>query len=240
MIALLDVGNTRAKYCIVNEGQRDSPQVVLTKELTDCFLSNNFKGISKIIVASVSDDKITDAISIWCKSNQVDFKQIVSEKRKNTVVNAYTIPSQLGVDRWLTLIAVADLFPNRNVLIIDTGTATTLDFLLSDGVHQGGWILAGIQTLVTSVLENTKQVKVNNLETASIAFGLNTSENVHNAAWASTTGIIDSAITQIQKQGYILDCIVITGGNGRLLSSLLTQPNVVIEDLVFTGLYAYI
>ena len=51
----------------------------------------------------------------------------------------------LGVDRWLAILAAAfKLYPQKNVLIIDAGTATTVDLLAKSGVHQGGWILPGI------------------------------------------------------------------------------------------------
>ncbi len=240
MIVLIDIGNTRTKYSTVTEGKRTSLKAVLNKIVCHDFLSTNFSNAARIIVASVGNDDLIEDISTWCKNNGIVYQKVVSEARKNKVVSAYHVPSQLGVDRWLALVGAAEHFPNKNVLIIDAGTATTIDFLTGKGQHQGGWILAGIDLLVSSVLTETTHVRANDTEKESLAFGINTSENVHNAAWAATVGSVNLAISQVQRQGFILDEVVITGGNGRMLSTFITHQNKVIDELVFSGLHAYI
>jgi len=240
MIVLIDIGNTRTKYCIVNEGKRSQQQAVLNNELSQKFLSKNFLDVRKIIVASVTHDNLTEEISTWCGLNQIVYQQVISEEKKKQVTSGYQVASQLGVDRWLTLVGAAEIYPNRNILIIDAGTATTIDLLAATGQHHGGWILAGVGTLISSVLADTSQVKANSIEKESLAFGLNTSENVYNAAWAATVGAIDLAISQVNKQGIDLDEVLITGGNSKLLSSLLTCKHRVSEELVFDGLEVYI
>ena len=240
MIILVDIGNTRTKYSFVINGKRNSQQAVLNKCLTNDFLSENFIDASRIIVASVNHAELANEINRWCQINKVPYQQVVSEVNKNNVISGYQSPSQLGVDRWLALIGAAELYPNKSILIIDAGTATTIDFLAAIGQHQGGWILAGIDTLISSVLADTVQVQANEKEKESLSFGINTSENVHNAAWAATVGSINLAIVQVEQQGIILDEIIFTGGNGRLLSSLISHQSTIIEELVFSGLQAYI
>ncbi|MBL4942660.1 MAG: type III pantothenate kinase [Colwellia sp.] len=240
MIVLIDIGNTRTKYCLVNEGKNSSQQALLNDHVNNEFLSDKFSHATKFLVASVSHNKLTDEIFAWCQLNKITYQRVVSEIKKNNVVTGYQEPSQLGVDRWLALVGAAALFPNKNILIIDAGTATTIDLLAADGQHQGGWILAGITTLINSVLADTVQVKVKTEERASLAFGTNTSENVHNAAWVATVAAVDSAISQAQQQGIIVDEVVFTGGNSGLLSSLVSHQNTIIEQLVFNGLQAYI
>jgi type III pantothenate kinase len=240
MIILIDIGNTRTKYCIVENEQRNSPEVISNNGFCNDFFASNFSYASKIVVASVSHQQLTDELSAWCHINKVAYQRVVSEAKRNNVISAYQVPNQLGVDRWLTLLGAAELFPNKNILIIDAGTATTVDLLASNGEHQGGWILAGIDTLVSGVLAQTSQVQAKTKEKANLAFGKNTSENVHNAAWAATIGAVNLAIEQSQQQGYALDELIFTGGNGQVLSTLISFQNTVIEELVFTGLQAYI
>ncbi len=239
MIVLFDIGNTRTKYCIVQNGSRSQPKAIPNEELSCDFLTEQFSGSTKVLVASVSHNKLTDSIDNWCQHNKVFYQRIVSEAKKNKVISAYQEPSQLGIDRWLALIGASDALPERNILIIDAGTATTFDLLAANGQHQGGWILAGINMLITSVLANTIQVHANHEEQERVAFGANTSENVHNAAWAATVGAVNMAISQSEYQGFTIDEIVLTGGNSNILSSLISQKNLVIEDLVFIGLQAY-
>ncbi|WP_114325551.1 type III pantothenate kinase [Candidatus Colwellia aromaticivorans] len=240
MIALIDIGNSRTKYCVVSQGKRGSVQSFANELLSNEYLSQCFNRINKLIVASVSHNKLTDKIELWCHEQNIDYQQVVSEKSKNGVCSAYHQPSQLGVDRWLTLIAAKALYPSKNTLIVDAGTATTIDLIASNGAHQGGWILAGIETLFSCVQENTSQVKAKVVKTASLSFGLNSSENVNNATWAATVGAINLAVTQSEQQGVVIDEILLTGGNGGALASLLSHQCKVIEDLVFIGLQAYI
>ena len=60
------------------------------------------------------------------------------------VVNGYSRPGQLGVDRWLALLGAAQ--HGGDVMIIDAGSAITLDLLRADGRHLGGAILPGLNT----------------------------------------------------------------------------------------------
>lgn len=240
MIVLIDIGNTRTKYCIVNEDESSTVKAIANELLSNELYTKHFAKVSKVLVASVSHNKLTDGLDAWCQINNITYQRVVSETRKNQVITAYQQPSQLGIDRWLALIGAAGTCPDKNILIIDAGTATTIDLLASNGQHQGGWILAGINTLVSSVLAQTTQVHANDKEKKSLAFGINTSENVHNAAWAATIGSIHLAISQAQQQGFTLDEIIFTGGNGALLSSMLSHPSRVIDALVLKGLQAYI
>ncbi len=240
MIILIDIGNTRSKYCIVNEMNSDAMQTIPNTLLNNDFLCKYFINASKIIVASVSHNKLTDDIHTWCQTYKINYQRVMSEMNKSAVTNSYDQPSQLGVDRWLALIGAAKLFPNKNILVIDAGTATTIDLLASNGQHQGGWILAGVKTLVTSVLAETTHVHANDKEKESLSFGFNTSDNVHNAAWAATIGAINLAISQAQQQGFLLDEVLFTGGNGALLSSLISYQSKVINTLVLRGLQEYI
>jgi len=208
--------------------------------LSSDYLTDSFKKIDKVIVASVSHNDLTDTIQLWCQQHNIDYQQVVSEKSRNNIISAYHQPSQLGVDRWLTLIAANKIHPSKHVLIIDAGTATTIDLLAANGEHQGGWILAGIGMLFSSLLNNTSQIKANIDNTVSLSFGTSSSENVNNATWAATVGAINLAVTQSEQQGVIIDEILLTGGNGRTLASLLSHRCTVIEDLVFIGLQTYI
>lgn len=240
MIALVDIGNSRTKYCINSHGRRSVIESFANELLSNEFLDSNFSLVDKLIIACVSHNGLTDKIKSWCNKHKKDYQQVVSEKSKNGVTSAYHSPMQLGVDRWLTLIAGNSLYPRKNILVVDAGTATTIDILTSNGEHQGGWILAGIDTLFRCVLDNTSQVQANTGKQASLTFGFNSSENVNNAIWAATVGAINLAVEQSDRQGVVIDEILLTGGNGLTLSSLLLCECTVIEDLVFIGLEAYI
>ncbi|TYK66991.1 type III pantothenate kinase [Colwellia echini] len=224
MIFLIDIGNSRIKYVHRLEGSESIKLSAITQLSNIDFsvddFANHFSQATKIIVANVGSSTLTDALKTWCKTQNVSFTQVFSEKQKNNVVSAYQDPSKLGIDRWLALLAAAQHYPNKNVLIIDAGTATTVDFLAKSGQHQGGWILAGIDTLRASLLNNSTLVTADEQANSAISFGKNTNDNVHNACWSATLGMIQQGIGQAQEYG-TLDVIILTGGNGLALTELL-------------------
>ncbi|WP_352284776.1 type III pantothenate kinase, partial [Pseudoalteromonas sp. Q18-MNA-CIBAN-0097] len=71
---------------------------------------------------------------------------------------AYEHVGNLGIDRWLALIAGFTLYPNTACIVVDAGTATTIDVLDSEGLHLGGWILPGLDLMTSSLTQNTQRV----------------------------------------------------------------------------------
>jgi type III pantothenate kinase len=251
MILLIDIGNSRSKYVSLIDGQLSATSQLDNKDFSLTYFDQFFNLASRIVVANVAKSALTAELEAWCKDKGIGFSQVYSEQQKNTLISAYKKPTQLGIDRWLALLAATHLYPQKNVLIIDAGTATTVDLVASNGQHQGGWILAGIKALFNSILSHSTLVHAQSTATPSLAFGSNTTDNVNNACWAATLGMINQAITQAQQQGKV-DQIVLTGGNGQALAEMLTaditdskeQTTSVesikfIDNLIFYGLQEY-
>ncbi len=239
MIALIDIGNSRSKYTFIEHEKRQKVNNVANKRFTNAYLDKEFHLVSRIVVASVAKESITDLIKNWCDKHDKEYNQVQSEQKKNGVISAYDTPDQLGVDRWLVLIAAAKLYPKKNILIVDAGTATTIDLIASSGEHQGGLILAGIESLLARVVDKTNHVKAKPSAVASTSFATNTNENVNNACWAATVGAIELAFNQAKQKLPYIDEVILTGGNAHALETLLTMKCLVIDDLIFYGLEAY-
>lgn len=240
MIILVDIGNSRAKFLFKQELiLNETALVVNNSDISIAWLTQNWSQASKIIVASVADNKIITLIESWVKEKGIKLTKINSEQQNFSVISFYTKPEQLGVDRWLGLLGANKLFPNKNVLIVDAGTATTIDCLMFDGQHKGGWILPGIDMMLSSLINNTANITAQINRQANIDFGANTSDNVNSACWAATIGTIELAIAQSSVHFPVLDYVILTGGNANQLKSLLSHSTVVVENLVFHGLARY-
>lgn len=254
MMVLIDIGNSRTKYVELVDGKLSTTSQLDNNDFTPVYFTKHFSQSSKVVVANVAKSTLTAELKAWCQSNNIGFIQVHSEQQKNTLVSAYQKPTQLGIDRWLALLAATHLYQNQSVLIIDAGTATTVDLVASNGQHQGGWILAGINTLFNSILTHSTLVHAESKTAPNLAFGSNTTDNVNNACWAATLGMINQAITQAQLVSDI-DHIILTGGNGLALTELLmaettktadtTQKSISVENiqfidnLIFYGLQEY-
>jgi len=251
MIFLIDIGNSRTKYVQLNKGQFSATSQLNNKDFSVSYFAKYFNQASQIVVANVATSALTAELAKWCDLQGITCTQVYSEQQKNTLISAYQEATTLGIDRWLALLGATHLYPRQSVLIIDAGTATTVDFLASNGQHQGGWILAGIKALFNSILSHSTLVHAQSKTEANLAFGSNTTDNVNNACWAATLGMVNQAIIQAKQLGNI-DHIVLTGGNGLVLTELLAA-NVIetkdksisvkniqfIDNLIFYGLQEY-
>ncbi len=241
MRLLVDIGNTQIKYVFQELGT-----ATLFSEVTYCdyavfiaeLAKNIFSNVCTVIVANVQSDEIVAAIESWASQRSIAFLQVHSEAKAFGVCSSYQQPARLGVDRWLALIAVHHLYPKQNVLIIDAGTATTVDLLAANGEHLGGWIMPGVQTMFDSLLSNTKKIIADPINTAQISFGVDSSECLNYGTWAMTIGAIKEAIVQANSL-LLLNKVVLTGGNSQQIVNLIPEECELVPELLFHGLSCF-
>ncbi|MBU2892222.1 type III pantothenate kinase [Colwellia sp. D2M02] len=246
MILLIDIGNSRVKYALLNNVNTQHIENIHSIEnlhFNHSFINNLCvvdNQVSQVIVASVANSEIVNPIVEYCIDHHISYTEVKSERCKNGVVSGYQIPEQLGVDRWLAIIGAQQRYAQQNILVIDAGTATTFDLVDNTGQHRGGWIFAGITTLYNTLLQNTAHIKAETKRDIELSFGLNTTDNVNNCCWAATVGLINQAILQAERELGAVERIIITGGNAPALTTLTNVEMVYIEALVFYGLQQYI
>jgi len=238
MRLLVDIGNTRTKYVFEQDGELSKIQSEHNDGINEKWLKNITASVKVIIVASVSDAYLSDVFSTFAHQREIKFLKVESESNRFGVTSSYQQPTSLGVDRWLTLLAANLLYKNENVLIIDAGTATTIDLLDKSGLHLGGWILPGIDVLFKSLLLNTSKVLATQEEIPDLSFGKSTSQGVNNACWAATLGFIEQSLKQANEQ-VSLDKVLLLGGNAEKLGALLSTKHQIVHELVFLGMQRF-
>ena len=172
MRLLVDIGNQRIKWMTsvqLEQNPGAQANIVINNGLEDpktlsAELRNGFMAVSEpttILVSSVSSAAVRDlvngiCIDLWGKSPMF----LESRESDIGVVNGYHNPSQLGVDRWMALIASRKLFPNQDVVVVDAGTAVTVDCLTHLGQFLGGVIFPGIRTMQKSLNLQTEKITI--------------------------------------------------------------------------------
>jgi type III pantothenate kinase len=142
MNLIIDIGNTLTKVFIFNGSKIEYFQQYQTGskfELEKLFLS--FNKIDYSIISSVTQIPI-DLISIIEKKVKQPF--ILNMNTVLPVKNFYKTPETLGKDRIAGIVGAYNIFPGKNVLVIDAGTAITYDFISISAEYLGGNISPGL------------------------------------------------------------------------------------------------
>ena len=156
------------------------------------------------------------------------------------VTNRYARPAQLGADRWASLIAAwrrstaTDLFPPACV-VVNAGTAVTIDALDVNGVFHGGLILPGVTLMLRALAENTSGLKVCAGEFRD--FPDNTADAIYSGAVQAICGAIDEMRRQIDTNPATVRCYL-AGGAAREIGAHLNPPVEVVDNLVLEGVLA--
>ncbi|MCK9605854.1 MAG: type III pantothenate kinase [Methylomonas sp.] len=236
MNLLLDIGNTRLKWGLENQGRMylshacDYRQPDFLTHLQQAWL-----GISvprNVAIGSVSNKQMCDCLiqlsrKLWPQSRLVTPQ---SSRSAFGVHNAYEQPEKLGIDRWLAMIAAHNFFPG-NVCVVDCGTAVTVDALQADGRHLGGLICPGLTLMKQALVSNTADLTFTNRHYRN-ELGTATDAAIANGVFLAVTGLIVSALDKLDV-GYRL---LLTGGDAADVAPSLTMPYLLDQDLVLKGL----
>ena len=162
-----------------------------------------------------------------------------SEVAAGGVINGYREPQRLGVDRWLALLAARQLC-RAPQMVVDAGTALTIDLLDEFGQHKGGWIMPGLQLLRQALIGGTAAVRPQGADGGG-GFGRDTTAAVSGGCQQMLVAAVLRAQEQAQRDlnSRLSPRLLLTGGDGALLAGLLAQPSRLVPDLVLRGLAYY-
>lgn len=239
---LIDIGNTRTKYAIYQKGELSGLKSLDIKDLSQLTSIVRTHDVSVCFYASVKDSNIAAQLEKQLAALDIACHRVETQRQCESLVNVYQEYSRLGVDRWLAMLGARKLKPHKPCIVIDSGTATTIDFFTSDGQHRGGFIAPGLPMMANSLFEKTDGVAGRWKIDDEFDFGVDTEDGVNKASFLSTIGLIENA-KSIALNKYLANeeelQVYITGGNGLKLSQQLTGENHYVENLVFHGLASY-
>jgi type III pantothenate kinase len=248
MILELDMGNTRIKWRLLNgsskvaHGNMSSQAawsdlgLQLGKATKNNALAGNFPlTLKQIRVVSVLGENQYQSFLAWSQEAygiQPDFA--VSQLMAAGVINGYERPEQLGVDRWLAILA-GFARAKRATVIVDCGSAVTLDLVSARGEHLGGYIGPGLTLMRRALLGNIEKVKITDATTRlMLSPGRNTEAAVTAAQSAMLVGLVKQAVLELQSAGE-KPALMITGGDAEVLLPFFPEA-IFLPELVLDGL----
>lgn len=243
MKLLVDIGNSQVKWsCLNDDGLTDIQSFKRNKTGIKASLNKAWKtltDIEAVYISNVAGDKIAEQLSDWTeKTWQITPKFIHSEKKRFGVTNSYKKAEQLGVDRWLGLVATRQ-HARQAACIIDCGTAVTIDIITKQGQHQGGMILPGLSLMRTILCDNTDALTEQVDEAAFSTMATNTFSAIQAGTLYCLTATLERIFDDLNAAFDNQVRFIVTGGDAENLMPMLPENVLHYPDLVLRGLACY-
>lgn len=237
---LIDVGNSRLKWGIFADAKyvHEGSFVYQLGQVADR-LGEALRLIPKqaVWVACVAET-VRPEIHDWFIQHWGVVPNYVQAKTNCAgVKNGYAQPEQLGVDRWLAVVAAYEKY-RMPVCVVDCGTAVTLDAVDQSGQHLGGLIMPGLNLMYRSLSTGADMLRhILPGQTVIVDLARQTEDAVTAGCVSLLAAGLDGLCThQRQKLGEKM-LIVMTGGDARLIMRHMTQACAYEPDLVLQGLH---
>ncbi|MEX2129865.1 MAG: type III pantothenate kinase [Pseudohongiellaceae bacterium] len=239
MILDLDIGNTRIKWRLSEKPTGHILQAGVSADLTG--LSSIFVNVAKVDrvrIACVRREKMCEELTQWSQELFCKDPEFARVTRQFAGLEVYYQDlTHLGVDRWLAMLAVRRV-SSGSFVVVDCGTALTVDLVNDKGQHQGGYIVPGFGLCITALQEHTA-IRLGdipqNLETSP---GHSTDHAVYNGVVTMLSAfIVNAAASPATK----VAVVYLTGGDRELLNRHLTEAGLqssAVDGLVLDGLAA--
>lgn len=223
----LDAGNTRIKWRVWHDGDIILRGADLKSDINwQQPLPEWIAQLDSVWVSSVHKEQ-----DDWIAAQfpQAEFAQCKSVHGQ--LKNSYSDPLRMGVDRWLAMLAVWDQQPGHGHIVVDAGTAITMDIISQDGQHVGGYICPGVSMMKNNLLLGTSKILANQQWLEGRLPGKYTQQCVDHGIQDMVASWVENCCKQYPEA-----MLWISGGDGQWLAALLSSKNIVNPDLVLDGL----
>jgi type III pantothenate kinase len=149
----------------------------------------------------------------------------------------YRNPHEVGADRIAGAIGAILRRPAANVIVVDCGTATTLEVVTADAEYLGGAILPGVGISVETLAGRTAKLPTVELTRPTVALGRSTIESIQSGVYHGHVGAIRQLIAELSREAFPAQkpYVIGTGGFARLLEPEKLFDEIV-PELVLLGL----
>ena len=212
MNLIIDIGNSRAKVVVMDGDALINEYVAegFSASLFDEIMAS-YPTISRAIIASTrGDEEATKEVVAMRISKVVIFKPATTPI---PLENHYHTPETLGADRLAAAVGAQAMHPNCDIMIVDFGTAITIDFV-EGGAFKGGNISPGVTTRFRALADYTARLPRCYATDEVLDYGRTTNEAIEQGVMRGVEHeILGYAEAFIQKNGE--KCIIFTGGDAK-------------------------
>jgi len=230
---VFDIGNTKTKYAVFNDGELLSDGIYVNLDCEIVLkLVKDTGGVDGIIFSAVGElnNDIVEAVK-----ESVSIVILADYTTSLPCNNLYKTKETLGFDRIAACIGAAEILKNRDVLVIDSGTAITYDIITSNLEYLGGLISPGINMRYKALSDYTAKLPLCEIDAETPLVGKTTRESIIGGVQNGIINEVDAYISQI-KCNYPNISVFLTGGDAIFFDKKLKNSIFVHQKLLFYGL----
>ncbi|MBP5327114.1 MAG: type III pantothenate kinase [Bacteroidales bacterium] len=236
---ILDIGNSRAKAAIMDNGKvkclhaAESPEKLPINAMCKDFAVD--AAIASVVGVQPDFDNILPT-ALLSRFHQLTYRSHLP------IILDYETPQTLGMDRVAAACGARVLAPDGPLIIVDAGSCITIDFLNSDNHFKGGAILPGLNMRFRSLHDYTAALPLVSLDDneriGDISFPL-AGQSTRKSILA---GVCKAAILELQgfaeeyQRLYPDVKLFLTGGDAYFFAKQLFFPNFATLDVIYIGL----
>lgn len=155
MILAVDIGNSRIKWALWQDGQMQTPAAIdYRSDNLSALLDANWQSLvpaTTVMLACVAGEAVEQLVQQWLQQHwQLQARVLRSSPQFGELKHGYAQTQDHGVDRWAAMIAARALYQTP-VCVLGCGTATTVDLIDASGQHLGGQIMPGSELMISAV-----------------------------------------------------------------------------------------
>lgn len=186
------------------------------------------------IISSVVPDLLPD-ISARIAARLGSPAHVLSHDTPLPIRNGYFRPREVGLDR-LANAAGAVSIAGAPVVVVDAGTAVTLEIVNKEQVFVGGAIIPGAELWASALAAHTAALPRVELVQLHRVVGTTTIENIQSGIVHGLAGAVDRLVQSSMRELGITAPVLLTGGGALFLEPLLTCSPRPVPDLTLLGL----
>lgn len=227
MKVLIDIGNSSVKLSSIDNGGIGVINCCDTNNLI--YEIKRLYGTDISIVLS-SVRQLEENLITQLKEISKSFIQISAASLLPIQLN-YKTPHTLGADRIAAAVGANTLFPDKDCIIFDFGTAITIDFVTKNGIFNGGNISLGLDMRFRALNEFTSKLPL--LQAPDLISNIGNSTNE-----AIASGVVLGIMFEVQSYiaKYPDNVIIFTGGDAFYFAEKMKKPIFVILNLILIGM----
>ena len=246
MLFAVDVGNTQSVLGLFDETSlvghwRISTNASLTGDELRAKVSGllaldgfSWGDVSHVIVASVVP-RLTAAWEEVAQTASDCDMLVVGPGLKTGMPIRYDNPHEVGADRIVNGVAAFERLGGP-VIIVDFGTATTIDVISEDGAYMGGAIAPGVETSAEALFSKAARLSKVDLEPPARAIGTNTRASVQAGLMLGEAAMVDGLVRRVWSELGVETPVIGTGGLAERMGPLCETIGRIDLDLTLEGL----